>query len=94
MLSFGKEFTFHLTIATFNDYVEEAPWKNLREKEKIMVTTISPFLTMFSTLSRREIIILAIFSNIWLVVCKMIRIWLSPKNCRLVNGKDIHHASF
>ena len=41
---------------------ERSLWKTLWEKEKFLVQAISPFPTMFSTLSKREISIFVTFN--------------------------------
>ena len=51
--------TLYHTIQIFNNPQGRRLWKTLWEKEKMLVTRFSPFPTMFSTLSKREIIILA-----------------------------------
>ena len=50
------------TITPFDTSRKEAFLKTLWEKEKLLVQVISPFSTMFSTLSRTEIIIFVIFN--------------------------------
>ena len=64
MLSFGKGLMLYKTIPTFHDLGEDSFGKQLHfgEKEKMLVTSIFSFFTMFSTLSKREIIILATFN--------------------------------
>ena len=52
------------TIPTFNK-PEKIFWKTLWEKEKMLETSIFSFSTVFSTLSKTEIIIL-----VTLIVCK------------------------
>ena len=53
--------TLYHTIPTFNEPKNEAFWKHCRKKEKMLVTSIFSFSTMFSTLSKTEIIIWATF---------------------------------
>ena len=66
-------------MPTFNDPKEEGLEKHW-EKEKMLVPAFSPFPTVFSTLSKREIIILATFN------LSSLSIMLNPKFCHL--GKD------
>ena len=56
-------FTLYHTIPTFNDTEEEGFGKHWGEKEKMLVTSIFSFSrSVFSTLSKRENIILATFN--------------------------------
>ena len=61
MLSFGKELTLYRSILTFNNLREEGFGKHYGQNRKCWKPAFSPLPTVFSTLSRREITILAIF---------------------------------
>ena len=49
-------------MTPFDASGREAFWKALWEKEKLLVQAISPFPTLFSTLSKTEIIIFVTFN--------------------------------
>ena len=53
--------TLYHTVLTFNDPVEEACGKHCGKRRKCWKPPISPSATMFSILSKREIILLEIF---------------------------------
>ena len=53
--------TLYHTIRTFNDPKEEGFGKHCGKRRKCWQPAFSPFPTVFSTLSKREIIILAMF---------------------------------
>ena len=54
--------THYHTIPTFNDPKEEGFGKHCGKRRKCWYTVFSPFATVFSTLSKREIVILAKFN--------------------------------
>ena len=59
------------TIPTFNDPKEDV-FEKLWEKEKMLVTSISPFPIVFSTLSSLELVILAMFNLSSANVCNLV----------------------
>ena len=61
----GKALTLYHTISTLNDPEKEAFWKHCGKRRKCWLPAFSPLPTMFSTLSKTEMIILVTF-----VVCK------------------------
>ena len=56
-----KPLTFYHTVPPFNDPNEEGFGKHCGKRRKCWWPAFSPFPTMFSTLSKREILILATF---------------------------------
>ena len=58
----GKELTHSRTMTPFDACGKEVFGKTLWEKEKLLVQAISPFPTMFFTLSKAEIIIFVTFN--------------------------------
>ena len=59
------------------------PFETLWEKEKLLVQAISTFLTMFSPLSKTEIIIFVTFN---LLSAEMLSILFGPKFCHVGMG--------
>ena len=80
-------------MTPFDASWKEAFLKTLWAKEKLLVQVISLFPTMFSTLSKAEIVIsvhLIFRLQISIFRLQMLSIWSGPKFCRVVMGQINH----
>ena len=85
-------------MTSFDASGKEALLKTMWEKEKLLVQAISPLLTMFSTLSKAEIIIFVLFNlspaNAFnLVWSKIFAVWEMLKNI-LTKGENVGNQHF